>query len=427
MPYTLTSTVNHKVEISARIDSDVVSTERQGIVRAISHRVQMPGFRPGKAPRRMVEQRFAQQIEEELTERLEGMMWHEIVDREDSFRPLAAPRVISRDFADDGAFELTAEVEVRPSYDLPDFATLDLPEVSLEVADSDVSAELARVREQYASWEPADDKEATDGMLVEADLHGEMEGSEEEPYNEEGARFVLGEEGVPDEVNEALQGARAGDEREATRDFPDDDDNEARAGKTVRYRVKVRALKEKVLPPVDDDLARTVGLESLAELEERIRSSLGRQKVNDRRNTWRRSLLEQASTDIDLGDLPPTLVQNAVREELSRLAYSMALQGLKPDEQNVDWQEMAARFEPQARRKVLDSLILEQLAEAWQVDVPENEVDAYIASEASSRGIPAAEHKANLAKEDKLDDIRHAARISATVDEMIRRAGGEVE
>jgi len=84
-------------------------------------------------------------------------------------------------------------------------------------------------------------------------------------------------------------------------------------------------------------------------------------------------------------------------------------------------------MEPGSRRRVVDMLVLEQLADDWQIAVPEAEVDAYINLEAQQRGIPPGEHKANLAKEHKLEELRGSARISATVDEMIRRAGGEVE
>jgi len=101
------------------------------------------------------------------------------------------------------------------------------------------------------------------------------------------------------------------------------------------------------------------------------------------------------------------------------------MQGMAPDSGEVNWQELAARFEPVARKKVLDSLVLEQLAEAWAIDAAEEDVDAYIRGEAQRLDIPPGEHKANLAKENKLDGIRYAARISATADELIRRAGGE--
>jgi FKBP-type peptidyl-prolyl cis-trans isomerase (trigger factor) len=116
-----------------------------------------------------------------------------------------------------------------------------------------------------------------------------------------------------------------------------------------------------------------------------------------------------------------------VNEDLNRFAYTMAMQGMAPDSDEVDWQEMAAKVEPGARQRALDMLVIEQLADEWQMQVPESEVDAFIAAEAGRLGIPPAEHKANLASEDRLEGLRHSARVSATIDEMIRRAGGEVD
>jgi FKBP-type peptidyl-prolyl cis-trans isomerase (trigger factor) len=138
-------------------------------------------------------------------------------------------------------------------------------------------------------------------------------------------------------------------------------------------------------------------------------------------------VLDHLETEIDQAELPSSLVQSTLREQLDRYAYTMAMQGMDFDPEKVNWQEMSAKAEPAARQEVLDTLILEQLAEGWEIPVPEAEVDAYIAAEAARQGLPPAEHKANLAAERKLERVRHAARIAATVDEMIRRAGGEVE
>ena len=112
---------------------------------------------------------------------------------------------------------------------------------------------------------------------------------------------------------------------------------------------------------------------------------------------------------------------------MNRFAYEMAMRGAGPEDGNFDWQELSAKAEPAARRHVADNLILEQLAMKWETPVPEAEVEAYIAAEASQHGIPATEHKANLVAEDKLESVRHAARLTAVVDEMIRQTGGEVD
>jgi trigger factor len=425
MTYKLTEQANHKVEVAGSLTTETVDRERAGIVRSIRSRAKLPGFRDGKAPESMIRARFAEDIDTELKEHLGQMVWQEVMEAEEELQPLTAPQIREIGFSDDGAFSLTAELEVRPKYELPDLESAELPEVSLEVSDAEVDTELDRLADQQAVWQPVEDEAAADGMLVEADLVGQMDDSEEEPYEENDAQFVLGSEAVPPEVSEALQGAKVGDENVATKTFPEDDEKTDRAGKTVNYTIKVKGLKRKELPEIDDELAKSVGLEDLDELKARVREAIGRKKTADRREEWRRVLLEYLQKDVDVNELPSSLVQNAVNESINRYAYQMAMQGQGPADGDFKWEELAAKAEPSARQHVADNLILEQLAMEWETRVPEAEVEAYIAAEASQHGVPPAEHKANLVAEEKLESIRHAARLTSVVDEMIRRAGGE--
>ncbi len=427
MPYTLTHRANHTVEISAHLESTDVDRERDGIVRSFRTKARLPGFRPGKAPVAAVKARFADEIREELQEHLTGLLWREVFESESEIEPITNPQIRELAFADDGGFSFTAELEVRPRYELPALDGVSLPEVSLAISDNEIDEEVTKVQEEQAVWEPAEDDEVADGMLVEVDLVGELEDSDDEPYKEEGASFIVGSGSAPPEVNEALQGARVGDARTATKVLPDDLEDEDKAGKTVTYSIEVKGIKKKVLPEIDDELAKTIGLEDLDELRQRVHDVLEQQKRGERRNTWRRSVLDHLEIGIDQAELPSSLVQTTLREQLDRYAYTMAMQGVEVDPEKIDWNEIAAKAEPAARQEVLDTLILEQLAESWEIGVPEAEVDAYVAQEAARQSVPPAEHKANLAAEGKLERVRHAARIAATVDEMIRRAGGEVE
>ncbi|HOC42918.1 MAG TPA: trigger factor [Thermoanaerobaculales bacterium] len=427
MPYTLNRRANNTVEVTAELDAETVASERAGIIRSFRRKASVPGFRPGKAPDSAIRARFGDDIEQELKEQLAGKLLEEVFDGEEGLEPITRPEVSDAAFDDGGGFRIKAEMELRPRFQLPSLEGFQLPEVSLEVGDAELATELDSVAEENATWEPADAEVAADGMLVEADLHGLMEGSDQGPYDEKGARFVIGHGSVPQQINEALQGVRVGEQRVAERRFPDDDPDTARAGKTVRYTIDVTALKRKVRPAVDDELARTLGYDSIDGLKERVAEVLRSNKLRQRREQWRRALLDHLEAAIDANELPPSLVSSAVREDLSRFAYTMAMQGVEPAAAGVNWQEMAARMEPGSRRRVLDMLVLEQLADDWQIAVPEADVDAYVSLEARQRGIPAGEHKANLAKEHKLEELRGSARISATVDEMIRRVGGEVE
>jgi trigger factor len=427
MPYTLTRGTNHTIEVAAHLDAEAVAKERNTIVRTFRQKARVPGFRAGKAPEAAVRARYAEEIHEELQEQLTGALWREVLDEETEIEPLTNPRISNLEFEDDGGFRFTAELEVRPRYEFPELGKLALPEVTLEVSDAEIDIELEKVREEQAIWEPADDAEAADGMLVEVDLCGEVEGSDEEPYTEENAQFVVGSDAVPQEVSEALQGAKVGDHRTAEKVLPEDLEDADKAGKKVSYAIKVNALKRKTLPEIDDDLATTIGLDSLQQLRERINDVQRAQKLSDRRGQWRRFVLDHLEEGIEQAELPSSLVQSSVRQHLDRYAYTMAMQGVELDPEKVDWQELAAKVDPPARQEVLDTLVLEQLADTWEIEVPEAEVDAYLASEAAQQGVPPSEHKANLAAENRLDRVRHAARIAATVDELIRRAGGEVE
>jgi trigger factor len=426
MPYSVTRAANHTVAITANLEPEAVDRERKNILRKIRRSASVPGFRPGKAPEAAVRARYADAIQEELQEHLTGVLWHEIFDGESDMDPLTNPDISDLEFSDDGSFRFTAELEVRPNYEVPEIAELELPEVTLEVADAEIDEELLKVAEEQAVWEPAEDAEAADGMLIEVDLAGEVEDSDDEPYTESDASFVLGSDRVPPEINEALQGATVGDSRQATKTLPDDLEDKAKAGKTVRYTLDVKGLKKKAVPEVDDDLAAAIGLENLEELRGRISGVLEQQKLSARRTAWRRFILDHLEQGIDQGELPPSLVQATLREQLDRYAYTMAMQGVDVDPDKINWQELAAKAEPAARQEVLDTLVLEQLTEKFETAVPEAEVDAYIAAEAARLGVPPGEHKANLASDNRLERVRHGARIAATVDEMIRRAGGEV-
>ena len=427
MTYTLTHRANHTVEISAHLEPAAVDRERDGIVRGFRSKARVPGFRPGKAPAAAVRARFADEIRDELQEHLTGLLWGEIFDGESGIEPITNPHIRELSFAEDGGFSFTAELEVRPRYELPELGNLSLPDVSLEVSEAEIDEELAKVQEEQAVWEPAEEDTAGDGMLAEVDLQGEVEGNDDEPYTEDGASLIIGSDAVPPEINEALQGAKIGDERVATKTLPDDLEDKDKAGKTVTYTISVKGLKRKVLPEIDDDLATTIGLENLAELRQRVHDVLQQQKRGERRNGWRRFVLDHLGAGIDHAELPSSLVQSTLKEQLDRYAYTMAMQGVEFDPNKIDWHEISAKAEPAARQEVVDTLILEQLSETWETPVPEAEVDAYIATEAARHGVPPSEHKAKLAAERKLERVRHAARVAATVDEMIRRAGGEVE
>jgi trigger factor len=424
MTYQLTERLQYKVGITAELEAAVVERERKAILSSMRHEISLPGFRPGKVPLSMLRARFGDQIEHELREKLFGVAWREIVAGEEDLRPLGMPTVSKIDINDDGTFSLDAELEIRPRLELRPVEELTLPELSLEVADADIEHELEGIQKEQAAWEPADDEPAADGMRVDCEFHGEDIESGEEIVHEDNAGFVIGHPELFAEINEAMQGAHTGDKRSATKRFDESDPDPKRAGKTVRFDVTIKSLKREELPPIDDELAETIGFESLQQLKDRVREVLTQSKVRERDQARRRALLDQLGEDFDLNTLPESLVQSAISNELEEIEQMVRNQGSDPAQ--LDRSELTPKIEPNARRQVLDMLILDQLADEWDVEAEEM-LEELIRAQAGQLGVPPAEHKTNLAREEKLDGIRYSVRISATVKEMIRRAGGEDE
>ncbi|RLE27704.1 MAG: trigger factor [Acidobacteria bacterium] len=428
MTHQITKHPDHSLEITADLDKTAVDQEREVIARRLRSQAQVPGFRPGKAPLSAVRMRYAEEIQEELTEHLAGLLWRQILDDEDEFQPLTQPDFEEMGFGDDGGFSFKARLEVRPSFDLPSLDGIELPEHSIEVMEAEIQTELDGVCEEHVTWEPmADDAQVVDGVMIEADLTAEVEGSDEAPTTEENARIIVGADGIPKEISEALQGARVGDQRVAVtavnEESAEGDDTETTTG-SATYTLTVKTIKEKSLPEIDDELARGMGLDDLDQLKERIVEVLGGRKASERRDKWRRHILDNLEQGIDHENLPPTLVKEAVNGDVQRFVYHLAMQGQAPDEQ-MDVQALRARFEPESRLRVLDTLILEQLGDTWEIEVPEDDVHAYIAGEAEQKGIPPGEHKANLIKENRFESLRHAALMAAIVSELLKRAGAE--
>ena len=423
MSYQLTERLQHKVEIAAQLEAEVVERERMAILRSFGSKVRIPGFRPGKAPLAMLKSRFSEEIRGELMEKLASMALQEVLQGEENLRPIGSPQVTRIDIGADGSFQLGAELEVRPWIELRPVEELTLPEISAEVSEAEVEGEVEKLRKEQATWDPADEGPAADGMRVDCIFHGESVDDGEVIVHEENAGFIIGHPELYPELNEAMQGAKTGDTCSATKRFDENDPDEQRAGKTIRFDVTITSLKREELPDADDELAAEVGLESFEQLQERITQVLQHHKLDQRRRSWRDALLGQLAEGFDVNTLPESLVEASVNQELAKLEQLLRSQG--GGDGSFDRQRIAPELEPKARQNVVETLILDQLAKEWEISV-EEDLQEFVRMQAEQAGIPVAEHLANLKKSHQLEDLRYSMRLSATEAELIRRAGGEV-
>jgi len=282
MSYEIERTAPCRIGLTATVGADEVVKERERVVASWVKGARIDGFRKGKAPRALVERRFAPSIREELEERLTRQVWDEVRSSE-KLRPASALGVREAGLQDDGGFRMKGEFDVFPTVELPPLEGFAPPPFDTTPSPEEVAAALDQLRERQGAWEPVEQEPSAAGMLVEAEVHGEFPDGDGEPFHEERSLFRLGEGEVYPEIEAAVTGRRVGEEVRAERTIGEEGGKE-RQGKRTAYRILVKSLRRKRLPELDDAFAESIGAGAgLAELRERVGQGLRTAKIERRR------------------------------------------------------------------------------------------------------------------------------------------------
>lgn len=239
-----------------------------------------------------------------------------------------------------------------------------------------------------------------------------------EPIEVREGLIHLGGKGTVPAFTENLRGSRAGDVREFEINYPDDFPTKKLAGRRLQYRVEVQSIKEKVLPPVDDELAKSVSdFSTLADLRQSVREDLERKKQSAVKESARRKLFEKVVASYDF-PVPEALVESQVRRKLERAATGLAAQGVDPRTAEIDWRGLRDEMRADAEGEVRGSLVLKKIAEAEQIAVSEDELDETIRELAKEVQETPAALKTRLTREDGLARLK-SSRLSQKVLDFI--------
>lgn len=407
------------VRLKASIPPEEAAAVRAQVTREFVATAALPGFRRGKAPVSLVAKRFAEDIRSETEERLLRRVWDEAVAQE-NLRVAGPLGVVEARWEDSGGFAFTGEFEVYPRVSLPPVSGFVPPEFEVEPGEQEVGAFLKGLAERQASWQGVEEGRAEDGMLVEAEVEGEFPQGGGDPFREELAIFRLGAGEVYPEIEEAVRGVAIGGEATALREV-------AREGQEgtipVQYKLKVKGLRQKVVPEVNDELAANMGVEGgLDGLREKAKEVLRQAKRREQFKLFREALVKYLAGDTPL-PLPDRLVEEETRKAAVRYAESLARQGVNVEELN--WQELAPKLRESVTERLREELLLDQLVDELGVEVSEEEVDAVVRREAQESGVPFAELKGNLAKRGGLEKIRGILRRERAVAQVLEPLLGE--
>jgi trigger factor len=378
----------------------------------------LPGFRRGKVPLTLVRSRFGDEVRQAVAEALIPAVYRRAVD-EAQIRPVEDPEFRELELEEGRPLRFTAVVEIKPAIALGEYRGVTARYSPNPVTDDEVAKTLAALAEQRATLVTAT-RPARVGDFVVVDYELRPEGGE--ARSEKGYAFELGGGRVLPEMDEAAMGLEAGAERRIQVRFPDGHPREELRGRPGELALRVVEVKEKEVPPVDDELARALGThDTLAELEAAVRARL----VADRSRQDRHAL-EEAVVDAALARhdfvVPESLVVRELSHRIGHARESLRRQGVDPDAVRWDYQKLSAEIRPDAERSVRRALLLEAIAAREEVAVGEAEVDEEIARLARESGRAPQTVRSLLERGNELDGLRLALREAKTLARLIEHA-----
>lgn len=418
-----------KRTLSLEIPLEEVLEATEKAAKSLARQVRLPGFRPGKVPAAIVKKRFADELKSEVLESLLRESLREAF-REKGISPVGEPKIDDLKYEADAPLTFKVEVEHRPAVTPKDYRGLKVPTEPTDPKEEEISAALERIREGRASFEPIEDRPAADGDFALVDIKGVFPAGDGKDFERPKVLVEIGGEETLPEMSAHLRNAEPGVTVSFQKDFPQEGVDADFAGKSVLYHVQLHALKKRVLPEWDDELARQVltprqgeapegaGMEMLrAEL---VRG-MTREKEQALKEKRRRAVLD-ALLALNPVDAPETMVTAEVDSSLQQYARFLASQGMDLKEAKLDWNKLREEARPAAVRRVKEYLLLDAIADAEGLDVSETELDADLKRRARSMGASFSELKGQLAKNDRLDGIREELRIDKALELLLSEA-----
>ena len=253
--------------------------------------IRLPGFRPGKVPMQLLRRRYGPSVLGEVVQSTVQDSSAETI-REHNLRPALPPKVDIVSFSEGADLEYSMQIEVLPDIQEPDFGNLDIERLAVEVPDDSIEAAIGRMAEQQRKSEPVD-RPAANGDILVVDVEGRVGGEEIPGAGGKDRRIMLGEGGFVPGFEEQLAGAAAGEHRELRVTFPADYAAAHLAGQEAVFQVDVKEVRERAPAVVDDELAVSVGLETLAELRQELREQMQRDYAAASRLRLKRALLDK--------------------------------------------------------------------------------------------------------------------------------------
>jgi trigger factor len=409
--------------LTIEIPSDVVDAEIERLTARLGRTAKVPGFRPGKVPARVVWQRFKDEILHDVAHDLVPQAMEDAL-RERGLDPVDTPDV--RDVVVEQGKPLTfvATFDVVPSFDPGDYRGVALRKPAATVEDSAVEDTLERLRQRAARFEPIEGRPLAADDWATVDLERRMAGAEADmkPERHENVTIDLSADANPPGFSEQLAGLEAGAHKVFTVHYPADHQVKDLAGRSVEYGVTIKAIKQRVVPALDDEFAKDLGsFDSLAALRDRVRRDLEHEAAHEADRSVRGDLLADLAKRVPFA-VPDALVEQELDRRVEEFARRLVEQQVDPRKAGIDWNEFRAAQRDAAVESVKAMVALDEIARREPVVVTDEDLTQEIARFAERSGRTPEAVRAQIEKDNGLARLRGGLRREKTVDLLLANA-----
>lgn len=420
----MTATFEKKGPVTGQIEFTIErATIEEGLDRAfkkIRGRLNVPGFRKGKVPRKLFNKMYGEEAlyEDALNDLLPRAYQKALAELEDEdFELVGEPSIDIKSMEKDADWQIIAEVPLKPEVTLGDYKNIEVTKQDRTVTDEDVADELESRRQRAVELALKDDA-AEEGDTVVIDFEGYKDGEKFDGGSAENHSLELGSGQFIPGFEDQLIGAKSGDEKDVEVTFPEEYGAEELAGQDVVFKVVVHEVKEKRVPELDDEFAKDVDdeVETLDELKDKIRQQLEKSKDRAATEATDDEAIQKAVENAEVPEIPEAMIDEEVDRQFNLFINNLQQQGISKDQYmsmiGTSEQELRNQFRNEADFNVKTNLVLEAIAKAENIDVTTEDIDAEIKDLAEQYGMEEDRVRGILSE----DLLKHDISLKKSID-----------
>ena len=411
-------------DLTIEVPSTVVDEAIGHAAAKLGRSARIPGFRPGKVPPTVIRQRFKPQIMQDVAEHLISKAVGEALV-EKGVEPIGTPDIKDLVLEEGKPLTFKATFEVLPEFDPGDLSTIEATEPSRAVEDDAVNQSLERIRERNARYEVVESGavEAGHTVVVGLERRGtDKEGKPGDVDKHDQVNIELGAPSNPPGFDAEVIGMTPGSNKSFTITYPDDYAIPELAGGKVDYTVNLKEIKKRVVPVLDDELAKDLGdFSSLEELRKRVREDLEHEAMHAAERQVRQDVMRQLASRLPFA-VPASLVDREIDRRLEDFARRLMEQRIDPRQANVDWNAFREGQRAPATESVGSAIVLDEIAKRESITISDEDLDAELQRYADQTGHSLASIKARLQKDGEIGRIAAGLRREKAVTHVLAKA-----